>query len=303
MIAYAGIDLGGTKAEAQLFDTEWQLVERRRVSTPETYEALVETLVELVRWVQDKAEIAIPIGIGAAGLVDENGNAFTANLPAKGRPLPADIERAVGQKITYVNDCRALALSEAVFGIGQEHKTVVSLILGTGVGGGVAYDTYLRPGPAGVGGEFGHVGASAAVIQAHGVPIYPCGCGRRGCIESYISGPGLVRMARDLCGLETTPQAIGQGKAENPQFAKVWNVWLELTADLLLTLVQTIDPDVIVLGGGLSQIPHVADELSDRLAKIQIEGFRVPPVVLATGGDASGARGAALAAAQEAEGA
>ncbi|WP_370227674.1 ROK family protein [Cognatishimia sp.] len=300
MIAFAGIDLGGTKSEAQLFDKDWQLVERQRVSTPASYEALVQTVAEQVVWCKTQAGAPLPVGVGAAGLVDADDNAFTANLPAMGKPLPQDIAKAADHPITYINDCRALALSEAAFGAGQGYGTVMSLILGTGVGGGVAFDGRLRDGPTHLGGEYGHVAASAAVVAEHNLPIYQCGCGRKGCIEAYIAGPSLQRMTQDLFGASLTPTEIGQQKDQAGAAQKVWNIWLDLTADLLLSLIQGVDPNIIVIGGGLSQIPWIEVDLTARMKEKQLSGFGVPGVVRASGGDASGARGAALAAAQEA---
>ena len=299
MIAFAGIDLGGTKSEAQLFDANWKLVERNRVATPTDYDALVRTLADQVGWCLQTAGRSIPVGVGAAGLVDSNGLAFTANLPAMGHPFPADIATAAEHPITYVNDCRALALSEAVFGAGQGYGTVMSMIMGTGIGGGVAYDGRLRPGPTQLGGEFGHVSASAALVNKHKLPIYQCGCGRFGCVETYIAGPGLERLAKDLTGRTMTTVEIGQTKDGDGEAQRVWSAWLDLTVDLFQSLVQSIDPNIIVIGGGLSKIPGVERDLSVRFAQSQLTGFGAPNVVLASGGDASGARGAALAAAQE----
>lgn len=301
MIEFAGIDLGGTKSEAQLFDANWKLVTRQRVATPATYAELVQVLADQVLWSLDQADKPIPVGIGAAGLVDSSGNAFVANLPAKGMPLPADVAVKAGHPITYVNDCRALALSEAAFGAGQGHRTVMSLILGTGVGGGIVYDSQLHAGPSHWGGEFGHIPSAAQVVQAHALPIYECGCGRMGCVETYIAGPGLERLAKDVTGHALTTYEIAQGKSVDGPARQAWNVWVDVTADLLMTLIQTVDPDIIVLGGGLSTIDGVEADLKSRLVEKQVAGFGLPEVVCAHGGDASGARGAALAAAQEAE--
>lgn len=300
MIRAAGIDLGGTKSEVQLFDGNWRLVDRRRDATPRDYDALVAMLAGQVRWARERAGGALPVGIGAAGLVDAKGNAFTANLAAMGRPLPADLARAAGQGITYVNDCRALALSEAVFGAGRSHATVMSLILGTGVGGGVVHDGELRKGPAGTGGEFGHMPVSGPALLAHGLGLRDCGCGRRGCVESYVSGPGLARIGQEISGREITPEEIVALRHTDPGATRAWAAWLDLAADMALALVQTVDPDVIVLGGGLSRVEGLAQELHTALARAQIPGFGVAPIVIADGGDASGARGAALAAWQEA---
>lgn len=302
MVAAAGIDLGGSKIEAQLFDAGWNRVDRRRVATPEDYEGIVAAAADQVRWALSEAGGPVPVGIGAAGLVDRAGYALTANLPANGRPLPGDIAGAAGHPVTHVNDCRALALSEAHFGAGRGHGTVMSLIIGTGVGGGVAFDGKLRGGPSGTGGEYGHMPAPAPVVAAHGLPIHKCGCGRTGCIETYVAGPGLARMARDLTGREIDPERIGLEKDGPGDAGRVWSVWVELASELVLSLVQTVDPDIIVLGGGLSRVPGVLGDLEQGLAAAQLAGFAVPKLALAEGGDASGARGAALAAVQESAG-
>lgn len=293
-----GIDLGGTKIAAQVFDADWQVVDVNRVPTPRDYDALVAAVAGQVAWADKVAGIA-PVGIGAAGLINPtSGLALTANLCATGHPFPADIDRAVGRATTYVNDCRALALSEAVFGAGRGHRVVMSLILGTGVGGGVAIDGRLMPGPLMTGGEFGHTSASAAIVQAHGLPITRCGCGRMGCIETLIAGAGLTRIAQAVTGQALTPPQIAAAKADDPAVRSVWDIWCALTADLLRNLTLAMDPDIIVLGGGLSQIAGVADDLTLALQAAQLEGYATAPIVCAQGGPESGARGAAYAAVQ-----
>jgi predicted NBD/HSP70 family sugar kinase len=224
----------------------------------------------------------------------DTGLALTANLVATGRPFPADIAHAVGRPITYVNDCRALALSEAVFGQGKGQKTVVSLILGTGIGGGIAVDGAILHGPTQTGGEFGHTSSPAHLIAEHDLPIWRCGCGRMGCIETYIAGPGLARLAKHLTGKDVTPPEIADRRDDD--MGDVWRLWCDLTADLLHTLTLVADPNLIVLGGGLTHITGITDDLTAAAKRAQIGEFGVPPVVLAHGGDTSGARGAAYAA-------
>ena len=300
MIA-AGIDLGGTKIEAQVFDADWKTAARRRVDTPKDYPTLVAALADQVRWCEAEAGAALPTGIGAAGLVNPaTGLALTANICASGKPLPGDIAEAVGRPIPYYNDCRALALSEAVFGIGRGHRGVMSLILGTGVGGGFALDGHLTPGPTHTGGEYGHTSASAALVTAHGLPVHRCGCGRDGCIETYIAGPGLSRLAAHMTGTAYAPPDLVARRTTDPKAQATWDLWLALTADLLRNLVLTVDPDIIALGGGLSRIDGVAEDLSAALQAAQLGDFAIPPIRLAEGGDTSGARGAAYAAWQDA---
>ena len=293
MIA-AGIDLGGTKIALQGFDADWQRVEEHRVPTPRDYDALVEALADLVRKSETWAGAPIPVGIGAAGLVNPaTGLAMTANLCATGQPLPADVARAAGRPVPYYNDCRTLALSEAIFGAGQGHGTVASLILGTGVGGGVALNGRLLPSPSSTGGEFGHTSAPAHLTRK--LDLHRCGCGAMACIETFIAGPGLARMALEMTGRALTPPEIAAGR-DDPAIAPVFSLWLDLVTSLLRDLTLTIDPDIIVLGGGLSRIDGLIPELQARLDTAQIADYPVPALALAQGGEASGARGAAYAA-------
>ncbi|PVA06755.1 ROK family protein [Thalassorhabdomicrobium marinisediminis] len=299
MIA-AGIDLGGTKIEAQLFDADWQVMDRKRVETPKEYPALVTAIAELIGWCEGAAGSRLPVGIGAAGLLNPaTGKALTANICATGKPLPYDIAEAAGRPVTYINDCRALALSEAVFGAGRDHRTVMSLILGTGIGGGLAVDRTLMTGPTLTGGEYGHCAAPAGLVAEHALPVYRCGCGRMACAETYIAGPGMARMGEALTGTPlTTHQIAARDTADT---ARVWSVWCDFTADLLRNLILTVDPDIIVLGGGLSTIDGVVEDLTEATLRAQIGDFTIPPIARAQGGDASGARGAGYAAWQEAQ--
>ncbi len=290
-----GIDLGGTKIETQVFDDDWAKVARQRCETPATYDALVHAVTSQIGWGIAQAGADVPVGIGAAGLVTpDTGIALTANLAATGHPFPADIEKAAGRAITYVNDCRALALSEAVFGQGKDHKTVMALILGTGVGGGISVDKSLLQGATHTGGEFGHTSAPAHLVARYDLPIHTCGCGREGCIETYIAGPGLSGLAKHLTGQSVCPPQIAAQRKN--AMAPVWQAWCDLTADLLHTLTLTVDPDLIVLGGGLSQIDGLIEDLTAAAQAAQLSGFRTPRLCLAQGGDTSGARGAAFAA-------
>jgi predicted NBD/HSP70 family sugar kinase len=290
-----GIDLGGTKMEAQVFDDTWSVAARRRRDTPKDYAELVTELADLIRWADAQTSGTVPVGIGAAGLVNpKTGLALTANLVATGQPFPADIARTVERPVTYVNDCRALALSEAIFGQGKGRRTVMALVLGTGVGGGIAVDGAILQGPTHTGGEFGHTSAPAHLVAKHDLPIWRCGCGRMGCIETYIAGPGLARLAKHILGTDLTTVEIAARR--DIDTGPVWQVWCDFGADLLHSLTLTADPDLIVLGGGLTHIDGLVEDLSGTARRAQIGDFAVPEIVLAQGGDTSGARGAAYAA-------
>ena len=301
MIA-AGIDLGGTKIEAQVFDSGWNRVESHRIPTPKAYDALVAAMADQIAWIEAQAP-GLPIGIAAAGLVNpETGLALTANLPATGRPFPTDISAAAGRQITYVNDCRAQALSEAVFGAARGFRSALALNFGTGLAGGIVIDGQLLPGPTGLGGEFGHFALPANVVAAHGLPIVRCGCGRMACTETLIAGPGLVRVFLHLTGRSLTPEQIIAARDTDPVAGQVWTIWCELAAELIHTLCYTVDPECIVLAGGLSRAPGLVEDLSAALQRAQLPGYGVPLIRLAEGGDTTGARGAALAALSERSG-
>ena len=296
-----GIDLGGTKIEAQIFAPDWSVLQRRRTDTPRDYPGLLGAVADQIGWINATAGVTLPIGIAAAGLVNPaTGRAYTANLPATGHPFPADISTRAGRPISYINDCRALTLSEAIFGAAKGLTPVVGLILGTGIGGGIAVDGRLIPGPAMVGGEFGHTYAPAHLVVKHGLPVIKCGCGRTGCIETLIAGPGLTRIAHLITGQAMDPQDLTATRSTDPLAAKAYAIWVELVAELLMTLTFTVDPAAIVLGGGLSNIPGLVVDLIAAQTRVQLPGFEIPQIMLAQAGDASGARGAAYAAWQEA---
>lgn len=296
MIA-AGIDLGGTKIEAQLFDAAWQRVAQRRVPTPASYPALVAALADQIAWAGAQGGTGIAVGIAAAGPVNPaTGLALTANLPASGQPFPADIAAAAGRPVTYVNDCRAQALSDARFGAGRGFATVLGLNLGTGLAGGVVVNGRLLDSPTGTGGEFGHFPLSAPPMLAHGLPVLACGCGRLGCTETPIAASGLSRIATHLTGRDLTPPEIVALRHSDPAIARCWEAWRDLAVDLLLTQGLTVDPGCIVLGGGLGMTAGLAEDLAQGLATAQLAGYAIPPIRRAEGGDATGARGAAFAA-------
>jgi len=303
MIA-AGIDLGGTKLEAQLFAEGWVQRGSRRIDTPGEYGVLVHAVCDQIRWIEAEAGRAdLPIGIGAPGLVDpQTGLVTMANLAAHGHPFPADIAARAGRPIAYINDCRAFTLSEAALGAGRGHRSVLGLILGTGVGGGLALDGELVNGGIGPSGEFGHLPLPADLVAEHDLPLVHCGCGRLGCVETLISGPGMARLAEHFLGRSLAPPEIAAERHSNDALAGAWSVWLTLVARLIRDLQMAVDPGCVVLGGGLSNIEGLLPELEAALAAEARLGTRPPEVRLAEGGDASGARGAAFQAVATANG-
>lgn len=290
-----GIDLGGTKIETQIFNRDWDIVEKRRVSTPKDYQGLVASLAAEINWARAGSD-TVPVGIGAAGLIDQNGNALTANLPATGHPIEKDLAQLVGGYVSYLNDCRTFTISEAIFGAGRSYHSVAGIILGTGVGGGIAIGGKLISDPRSIGGEMGHIAAPANLVTQHNLGILACGCGRQGCFESYISGPGISRICNIMTGQHLEPNDVFTRRKTDPKIETVWNVWCDLVAELLISTSYVVDPDVYVLGGGVSKIPNLDKDISKAFLRRSLPGFRQPDIKIAKGGDSSGGRGAAYAA-------
>lgn len=301
--AAAGIDLGGTKIESTLFDENMVAMAARRRPTPRgTYAELLGALVDEVTWLRTTAARAdLPVGIGIPGLVDpQSGVSVTANLPANGHRLAFDLAERAGGKVVSANDCKCFALSEACGGAGAGYGRVFGLILGTGLGGGVCQDGRLELGLNGLSGEVGHYGLPAHLVAAHGLPILRCGCGRIGCTETLVSGTGMGHLARAILGEDRDARMI----AANPDDlgnARVLGIWAELAAELVHTIQLHIDPDCIVLGGGLSNITGLDLRLADALDKIALAAVRRPVILKPAFGDSSGGRGAALLALQTPE--
>ena len=297
---YGGMDVGGSKIETCLFDERFQPLERRRVDTAcATYEQLLDCIVGEARWLDARAGRAVELGIGLPGLVDHaSGRSLTSNLPATGRPLREDLVARLGRTVAMANDCKCFALSEANGGAGEDAETMLGLILGTGVGGGVTYRGRLVLGYNDLPGEVGHLGIPGRYVAELNLPILPCGCGRRGCYETLLAGPGLTRLAaRHDPAVRSPAEIVALAAAGNPAMAAALSDWLTLLAELINTAQCTIDMDCVVLGGGLSRIPNVAQMLAQTYRSHQFAG-REPRIAVARFGDASGTRGAALLLAQ-----
>ncbi len=288
MIA-GGIDVGGTKIEASLFDAEWQAVATRRVDTPATYPALLAAVQAQVNWLETQ-QAGLPIGIGLPGLHDAaRGVSIAANLAADQKPFRADILKAISRPASFGNDCDLFAYSEAILGAGKGYSNVFGLVLGTGIGGGICLHGTLLQTKNGAAGEVGHLPIPATL----GLPVLGCGCGRKGCFETLASGPGMVALGQHLDGSTRTPAEIAT------EAGPVLETWLHIVAALVASLQCTTDPDCIVLGGGLSNIAGVADKISAALLQAILRGTTPPAILKAKFGDSSGTRGAALLAIQE----
>lgn len=295
-----GIDLGGTKIEGVVMDDGGVERPRRRVPTPrDDYAATVEAIATLVEELRAEAETspgASPCTIGVAtpgSISPRTGGMQNANSTwLNGRTLGPDLAARIGLPVRLANDANCFALSESRDGAAAGARNVLGVILGTGCGAGVVIDGRLLDGPRGIGGEWGHNPLPWAQVDELPGPL--CWCGRRGCMETWVSGPALAAAYLQSGGDTTRAEEIvarAAGGEERAQMALDRHV--DRLARGLAHVVNILDPDVIVIGGGLSRLSHLYEQLPVLMAPhIFAEDTRVdirPP----RWGDASGARGAA----------
>ena len=295
MTHLGGIDLGGTKIEARLFDEDLNEVDRRRIPTPRAdYQDLLDALDAQMNWLDAQSKGCL-IGVGAPGLINpQSGVIFCANLPASGQMLRADLSQRLGRPVSLINDCRAFTLSEALMGAGQPFDSVMGLVIGTGVAGGYTVNGHLASDLNGGQGEYGHLPMPASLVERHNLPVQACACGSIGCFETFLSGPGLSRLSKVKTGHMKSPQDILQ----SDEHGEIVEIWVDMAGELLNILTRIYDPEAIVLGGGLGMHPGLPDRLSQSLAPKMLANTRPPVILQAQGGDASGAIGAALFAKQ-----
>lgn len=291
-----GIDLGGTKTEVILMDRQSNEHFRRRVPTPAgDYQATLQTVHSLVRDAEAQAgATGLPVGIGIPGSISgvtgrvKNGNSTWLN----GQPMQADLCALLQRPVTLTNDANCLALSEATDGAGRNHAVVFAAILGTGCGAGVSVNGNVLSGPNGVAGEWGH-NPLPWVSQAE-LMQRPCFCGRYGCNETFLSGTGLSQTHKLRTGHERLAQDIAERALNNDKDAnESLNQYMDHLARGLAAVVNLLDPDIVVLGGGMSNIEQIYQKLPPKLEAYVFGGECSTPVVRAVNGDSSGVRGAA----------
>ncbi len=292
--ACGGIDLGGTKIEARLFDTVGAQVAVQRIATPKAgFDALLAALLSQIDWLTEASGAPdLPIGIALPGIIDpDTGLILAANIPVGGHDLSRALRMARSRTFPLLNDAMAFTLSEASPG-GAAHgaRNVVGFVLGTGVGAGQSLDGAPPPRHAGLSVEVGHIGMPAAALARHELPIWTCGCGRDGCTELYVSGTGLTRLAHHLTGRLLPADML----VTRPEGEGVLDVWADLMGETLAMLQLLLAPNCIVFGGGLSNLPDLLPRLIDAMTRRRLGQTPLPRLALAAHGDASGARGAAL---------
>jgi fructokinase len=281
-----GIDLGGTKTEIVALDGPREVF-RRRMATPRDYDGTIAA----IRQLKLESGADAPVGIGIPGTETADRLVKNANSTwLNGRPLRADLESALGRPVRLANDANCFALSEATDGAGAGATVVFGVIAGTGVGGGVVVDGKVIGGAHGVGGEWGHI-PLPAMTEAERADSRLCYCGKRDCLETWASGPSLSAELERHTGRKLSMEQIAASDGSEEQALITRHA--DRLARGLAAVVNILDPDVIVLGGGLSNIARLYDELPPLVEKYGFTLGGLPRIVKNKHGDSSGVRGAA----------
>jgi len=284
-----GIDLGGTKTEGILLDEKHNIIERKRIKTLQEngYDSIVKSITFLINDLKKKTSEKTSIGLCTPGVTDPNSglikNSNTQCLI--GMPLKNDLENILDQEILMENDANCFALAESLLGSAKDHEVVFGVIMGTGVGGGIVINGTIHKGRSNIAGEWGH-----HVLHPNGNECY---CGKRGCVETYISGPSLERRWFEITGTRESLQSITQ----NLSFEKAeqWkSEFLENFGMALANVVDILDPDVIVLGGGVSNVSFLYDEGKKAVYEKVFSDLVNTPILKNKLGDSAGVFGACL---------
>ncbi len=289
-----GIDLGGTKIEAVLLDDSGDMVFRKRVDTPaDDYLDILLAIKGLVDEAEEHTGVQMPVGLGTPGAISpktgllRNSNTVTMN----GRNLLPDLSEILQRPIRTQNDANCLTLSEAMDGAGAGLDLVFGVIIGTGTGGGLVFRRQLLTGQHAIAGEWGH--NPLPWQQSFDIPR-TCYCGKPACIETFLSGPGMAGNAAALTGLElTSREIVERAAAGDAQCLEQMDRYHDQMARALALVINIVDPDVIVLGGGMSNIESIYTEVPRKLPDYVFSDFVDTLIVPAKFGDSSGVRGAA----------
>jgi predicted NBD/HSP70 family sugar kinase len=290
-----GVDLGGSKIEAIALDPDGRQLLRRRIATPRgDYAATLAAIAALVTDIERALGVSASIGIGTPGVLSpatgllKNSNSVCLN----GRPLNDDLQQLLGRPVRIANDADCFALSEATDGAGAGAATVFGVIVGTGTGGGIVVRGGLLAGSNAIAGEWGHNPLPWPRVDERPGP--PCYCGHCGCIETWLSGPGLEREYR-RCGGESFDgrQIAERDRAGEALAAQVLDEYIDRMARALATVINLLDPDIIVLGGGLGNIQRLYRDVPKRWDRYVFSDRVDTRLLRPQFGDASGVRGAA----------
>lgn len=290
-----GIDLGGTKTELVALDQGGQILLRRRRPTPQgDYAATVKNIVDLIAEAEASLARQASVGVAIPGSISSlTGKVKNANsLCLNGQALQNDLEEALNRPVRLANDANCFALSEAVDGAAAGEKTVFGVILGTGAGAGLVVNQQLLLGPNGIAGEWGH--NPMPWMSVSEFPGPRCWCGKDGCIETFVSGPGLSADYERVVGVEyTAEELVLLAEQGDDEAGQCLNRYMLRLAKALAAVINIVDPDVIVLGGGLSNMKQIYHEVPSLWGSYVFSDEVNNRLVQAKYGDSSGVRGAA----------
>ena len=299
---HLGIDLGGSKTEIIALTSDSQELWRKRIPSPRgDYSKTLDTLCQLVQEAEQKLQIKATVGLGIPGaLSPESGRVKNATSTwLIGHPLQQDLSRLLKRPIVIANDADCFTLSEASDGAAKSFQNVFGVILGTGVGGGIVINKQLVSGPNAISGEWGHNPLPSCDAVKDG--LTHCYCGKQNCIETYLSGPGLVaryleKTSHHDVGLEAVEYIARMRDRSHPEHASTTQYFKQFTDQLaraLALVINIIDPDIIVFGGGLSNIDEIYQSLPNALIPYVFSDTIRTHITKAQHGDSSGVRGAA----------
>ena len=284
-----GIDLGGTKIEGILLDEKYNTIQRKRIETRQEngYDSIVQSIISLINELRAKTDEKTSVGICTPGVTGaDSGLIKNSNTQCLiGMPLKNDLENVLGFEIVMENDANCFALAESVLGSAKGHDVVFGVIIGTGVGGGIVINGTLHKGRTNIAGEWGH-----HTLHPNGNECY---CGKQGCVETYISGPALEKRWFEITGKKESLQSIVQDLSDEK--AKQWKKeFLENFGTSLANVIDILDPDIIILGGGVSNIQFLYDQgkkaVYDKVFSDSIE----TPILKNSLGDSAGVFGACI---------
>ena len=287
MLHKLGVDLGGTKTEAILLDESLNVITRKRIPTPQNdYEQILDSISSLVREISENVS-DFSLGICTPGAISkQTGLIKNSNTQCLiGKPFKDDLENKLGKKISMENDANCFAMAEATLGAAIDFDLVFGVIIGTGVGGGIVIDKKLYPGRTNIAGEWGH-----HTLHRNGNPCY---CGKTGCVETYISGPSLENQwAKSTGKFSPLPEIITH--IDNDVGKRWKDEFLENFGFGLANVIDILDPDVIVLGGGLSNIDFLYTEGKESIYNKVFSDLVDTPILKNKLGDSAGVFGACM---------
>lgn len=292
-----GIDLGGTKIESIVIDYDGNEIYRKRIPNPNNdYNGILKSIKDLVYQSESETGLYGTIGIGIPGIISKQTNLVkNANTTVLiGKSFDKDLEFFLGRPVRLANDANCLALSEYIDGSGEQYNSLFGVILGTGVGGGLVIDGKIFPGANLISGEWGHNPLPWPDLNE--LPGPECYCGLSGCIETFLSGPGLENTFYKITGETVSANIISEKIQNNDQDAiKAIELYENRLARGLAIVVNILDPEIIVLAGGVSNISRLYSNVKNIWNKyiISTDEDVVTPIVQAKHGDSSGVRGAA----------